>query len=52
MDRPDDGSREIGTILMSLGVALVNFKLTELFCKNRLGDAAVDHGLRARSRGG
>ena len=29
---------------MSLGVALVNFKVAELFCSNRFGDAAVDMG--------
>ena len=45
MDPPDDGSREIATILKSLGVAPVNFKVAELFCKNRFGDAAVDMGL-------
>ena len=41
---PDDGSRELATLLMSLGVAPVNFKVAELFCRNRIGDAAVDMG--------
>ena len=41
---PDDGSRGLATILTSLGVALVNFKVAELFCSNRFGDAAVDVG--------
>ena len=41
---PDDGSRELATLLMSLGVARVNFKVAELFCSNRFGDAAVDVG--------
>ena len=44
MGPPDDGSREIATSLMSLGVAPVNFKVPELFCRNRFGDAAVDTG--------
>ena len=44
MGPPDDGSREIATILMSLGVALVNFKVAELFCRSRFGDAVVDMG--------
>ena len=29
---------------MSLGVAPVNFKVAELFCRNRIGDAAADMG--------
>ena len=44
MGPPDDGSRGLATILMSLGVAPVNFKVAVLFCKNRFGDAAVDMG--------
>ena len=44
MGPPDDGSCEVGTILMSLGVAPVNFNVAELFCSNRFGDAAVDMG--------
>ena len=44
MGLPGDWPREISTVLMSLGVALVNFKVAELFCTNRFGDAAVDMG--------
>ena len=40
----DDGSCESATILMSLGVAPVNFKVAEMFCRKRFGDAAVDMG--------
>ena len=29
-------------ILMSLGVTTANFKVAELFCRNRFGDSAVD----------
>ena len=45
---PDNGSHEILTILRSLGVAPVNFKVTDLFCKNNFGDAAVDMGFERR----
>ena len=31
-------------ILMSLGVTTANFKVAELFCRNRFGDSAVDIG--------
>ena len=31
-------------IRMSLGVAPANFPATELFCRNRFGDAAIDMG--------
>ena len=30
---------------MSLCVVLVNFKVAELFCRNRFGDAAVNMGV-------
>ena len=44
---PDDdpSSREVVAILMSLDLVLMNFKVAEVFCKNRFGDAAVDRGL-------
>ena len=29
---------------MSLGVAPANFKVAELFCRNRFGESAVDMG--------
>ena len=32
---PEDESRETVTILMSLGLVLVNFKVAELFCEDR-----------------
>ena len=35
-----------------LGVAPANFKVAELFCRNRFGDAAVDMGFEARPRSG
>ena len=37
---PEDGSRETVTILMSLGLVLVYFKVAELFYEDRFGDAA------------
>ena len=41
---PEDESRQIVTILMSSGLVLVLviFKVAELFCEDRFGDAAVD----------
>ena len=43
------GISEMPVILMSLGVAPATFKVAELFCRNRSGDAAVsmgfEHGL-------
>ena len=36
--------REMAVMLMSLGVALANFNVAELFCRNRLGDGAIDVG--------
>ena len=41
------GISEMAVILMSLGVAPANFKVAELFCRNRFGESAVDMGLRA-----
>ena len=38
------GIREMAVILMSLGVAQANFKVVELFCRNRFGESAVDTG--------
>ena len=38
------GISEMAVILMSLGVAPANFKVAELFCRNRFGDSAVDMG--------
>ena len=39
------GISEMAVILiMSLGVAPANFKVAELFCRNRFGDAAVSVG--------
>ena len=38
---PEDESRETVTILMSLGSVLVNCKVAELFCGDRVDDAAV-----------
>ena len=35
---------EMTVILMSLGVTAANFKVAELFCRNRFGDSAVDVG--------
>ena len=43
MGPPDDGSREMATVLMSLGVAPVIFKVAELCC-NKFGDAFVEIG--------
>ena len=40
------GISEMAVIFLSLGVALANFKVAELFYRNRF------HGLRARPRGG
>ena len=51
MSPPDDGPRDMATILMSLGVAPVNFKMAELFCRNRFGHAAAAMGFE-RTRGG
>ena len=36
---PENRSLETVTILMSLGLVLVNFKVAELFCEGRFGDA-------------
>ena len=52
MGPPDDpslthksmGISEMAVILMSLGVAPANFKVAELFCRNRFGEAAVSMG--------
>ena len=38
------GISEMAVIFMSWGVALANFGVAELFCRNRFGDAAVDIG--------
>ena len=35
---------EMTVILMSLGVTTANFKVAELFCRNRFGDSAVHRG--------
>ena len=35
---------EMTVILMSLGVTKANFKVAELFCRNRFGDSARDTG--------
>ena len=34
----------MAVILMSLGVAPANFKVAELFCRNKFGESAVDMG--------
>ena len=47
MGPPDDGSRELATILMSFSVAPVSFKVAELFCRSKFGDAAVDMGFES-----
>ena len=38
------GISEMAVIFMSLGVAPANFKVAELFCRNRFADAAVSVG--------
>ena len=38
------GIGEMAVIHMSLGVAPANFKVAELFCRNRFGEAAVSMG--------
>ena len=38
------GISEMAMIFMSLGVAPANFKVAELFCRNRFGDADVSMG--------
>ena len=38
------GISELAVILMSPGVAPANFKVAELFCRNRFGKSAVDMG--------
>ena len=38
------GISEMAVILMSLGVALANFKVAELFWRDRFGESAVDVG--------
>ena len=38
------GISEMAVIFMSLGVAPANFKVAELSCKNRFGDATVSMG--------
>ena len=43
-DESQMGISEMAVILMSLGVAPANFKVAELFCRNRFGESAVDMG--------
>ena len=43
-DESQMGISEMAVILMSLGVAPANFKVAELFCRNRCGESAVDVG--------
>ena len=38
------GISEMAVVLMSLGVAPANFKVAELFCRNRFADVAVSVG--------
>ena len=38
------GISKMAVIFMPLGVAPANFKVVELFCRNRFGDAAVSMG--------
>ena len=43
-DESQMGISEMAVVLMSLGVAPANFKVAELFCRNRFGGTAVDMG--------
>ena len=43
-DESQMGISEMAVILMSLGVAPANFKVAELFCRSRFGDADVSMG--------
>ena len=43
-DESQMGISEMAVVLMSLGVAPANFKVAELFCRNRFGESAVDMG--------
>ena len=43
-DESQIGISETAVILTSLGVAPANFKVADVFCRNRFGDAAVDMG--------
>ena len=43
-DESQMGISEMAVILMSPGVAPANFKVAELFCRNRFGESAVDMG--------
>ena len=43
-DESQMGISEMAVILMWLSVAPASVNVAELFCRNRLGDAAVDRG--------
>ena len=47
-DESQMGTSEMAVTLMLLGVAPANFKVAELFCRNRFGDSAVDIGFERR----
>ena len=46
------GISEMAVVPMSLGVAPATFKVAELFCRTRFGDAAVSMAFGARPRSG